>query len=69
MNDGPPTTAAAIACSSRPTPALGSTTPNWIAFKSDARPVIAPMPTKIKNTTRRGRIPDSRAASASDPTA
>ena len=65
----PPTTAAAMTLSSRPLPSLGSTLRNWIAVRSAAKAASAPIRTKTPKTTRRGRMPASRAASASEPTA
>ncbi len=65
----PPTTTAATAFNSSPMPALLGTAENRTAFKSAANPVSAPINTKTPKTTRRGSMPASRAASASDPTA
>ncbi len=65
----PPTTTAATAFSSSPTPMLLGTAEKRTAFKSAARPVRAPANAKTANTTRVGSIPARRAASASEPTA
>ena len=69
MTATPPTTTAAITCSSRPAPELGSTSANRTAFNSAASPANAPIITKTPKTTRRGRMPASRAASGSEPVA
>ncbi len=65
----PPTTTAATAFNSNPTPALLGTAEKRTAFSNAANPTNAPINTNTPKTTRRGSMPASRAASASEPTA
>src|SRR5262249_52308052 len=65
----PPTTTAAIDCISNPFPALGSTTAKRTSLSSAARAASTPDDTNTPKTIRRGRMPTSRAASASLPVA
>ena len=62
-------TAAAIDSNSIPRPEFGSTCGDCTIFSTAASPARAPIKTNTANVTTRGRIPASRAASASEPTA
>ena len=65
----PPTTAAAIALSSSPSPPFGCTCGDCARFSAAAKPTSPPITAKAQKVTAFGRIPASRAASASLPVA
>ena len=50
-------------------PALASRVPNRAAYSTPARPASAPLATNAQNTRRPTGMPDSRAASGSEPIA
>ena len=65
----PPTTAAAIAASSRPEPAVTLIVPKRPTYRNPASPASAPHATKATICTRRSSRPAWRAASGLEPTA